>query len=228
MTPARLLIINPNSNEAVTRCIADAAAETCASPNLTVDCITLTEAPFGIETAADIDAASALVVKMVEQRNGEHDAFVIACYSDPGLEECRRVSTKPVLGIQESAIGEAVASERPFGVLALSAESIDRHLAYIASRGVTDWHVGERPLDVSVEQGVSDPTTFDKIVVEGRKLIDEQGAEALVLGCAGLGAYRARAEETLGVPVIDPVQSAIAAAVEATNKKVANSAQKSA
>ena len=109
-------------------------------------------------------------------------------------------------------------------MLALSADSISRHLSYIASRGATDWHVGERPLNVSVEQGVSDPATFDKIVVEGRMLIDEQGAEALVLGCAGLGAYRARAEESLGVPVIDPVQSAVTAAVAATNEKVANSA----
>ena len=224
MTPARLLIINPNSNEAVTRCIADAAAETCGSPELRIDCVTLAGAPFGIESAADIDAASALVVETVEQRANEHDAFIIACYSDPGLAVSRRVSTKPVFGIQESAISEAVVNDRPFGVLALSPESIARHLAYIASRGATDVHVGERPLNVSVEQGVSDPATFDKIVAEGRKLIDSNGAELLVLGCAGLGAYRARAEESLGVPVIDPVQSAVAAAVSTINEKVANSA----
>ena len=224
MTSTRLLIVNPNSNEAVTRCIADAAAETCAVSNLTVDCITLAEAPFGIETAADIDAASTLVMSTVKRRAAEHDAFVIACYSDPGLDECRRASMRNVFGIQESAIAEAVGNRRPFGVLALSAESIDRHLAYVASRNVDDLHVGERSLDVSVEQGVSDPATFEKIVVEGRKLVDEQGAEALILGCAGLGAYRARAEESLGVPVIDPVQSAVAAATAAMSEKVANRA----
>lgn len=224
MTPTSLLIINPNSNEAVTRCIADAAFETCDLRSLDVDCITLAEAPFGIESAADIDVASELVVKTITQRASEHDAFIIACYSDPGLAACRREATKPVFGIQESAITEAVAEKRPFGVLALSAESIDRHLSYIASRGVADLHVGERPLNVSVQQGVSDPTTFDKIVIEGRQLIDKQGAEALVLGCAGLGAYRSRAEQALGVTVIDPVQSAVTAAAEAVNRKVVNSA----
>ena len=45
------------------------------------------------------------------------------------------------------------------------------------------------------------------------ELIGIDGAECLILGCAGLGARRAGLQATLGLPVIDPVQAGVAAAI---------------
>lgn len=171
-----------------------------------IECITLHDAPFGIESDADVLAAAPLVVAAVQERQADVDAFVIACYSDPGLDTSRDVSVRPVYGIQESALREASRDGR-FGVLALSEESIKRHLVYVEKAGVSR-HVGERALGITVEEGVNDPSVLDKIVAEGRRLI-EAGAETLVLGCAGLTTHRQAAGEVLGVPVIDPVFAAV-------------------
>jgi Asp/Glu/hydantoin racemase len=43
-------------------------------------------------------------------------------------------------------------------------------------------------------------------------LRDEDGADVIILGCAGLGSYRHAMQESLGVPVIDPVQAGVALA----------------
>lgn len=209
MSGKRLLVINPNSNAAVTQAIDAAVDPYRRADALDIVCITLDEGPFGIETDDDILAVAPLVVREVSSRNGDYDAFIVACYSDPGLEECRANSEKPVFGIQESAVTLCATDERRFGVLALSRESIERHVAYIRSLGLQDYYAGERPLDVGVAEAASEPGTLDTIVAAGRELIDEDGAETLILGCAGLAAHRRAAQERLSVPVIDPVQAAV-------------------
>ena len=214
MTGKRILIINPNSNAAVTRGI-DAAIDDMRRPQkLDIDCKTLDEGPFGIETDEDIERAGPLVSALIAAKNAQYDAFIIACYSDPGLDESRQQSAKPVFGIHESAIALSSSYERRFGVLALGRESIQRHIAYVRSLGMHGFHAGERPLNVSVDQAATDPETLNKIVATARELIEEDGAETIILGCAGMAAHRRAAQEQLGVPVIDPVQAAVTIAME--------------
>jgi len=176
-------------------------------------CRTLADGPFGIETDEDISAVVPLVVDELRD-NDAADAFVIACYSDPGLEESRAETNKPVFGIQESAVSLSATFERRFGVLALGRESIQRHIAYIRQLGYQAFYAGERPLDVSVDEAANDPRVLQKIIDTGRQLIEEDGAETLILGCAGLALHRKAAQLELGVPVIDPVQAAVKMAAE--------------
>lgn len=210
---SRILVINPNSNESVTRGIDKAVEDSRAEHSVDIICSTLADAPFGIETDEDFAEVVPLVVDEI-RGNDAADAFVIACYSDPGLEESRAVSLHPVFGIQESAVSLSAAYERRFGVLALGRESIQRHIAYIRQLGYHEFHAGERPLNVSVDEAANDPRVLQKIIDTGRQLIDEDGAETLILGCAGLAVHRKAAQQELGVPVIDPVQAAVKMAAE--------------
>src|ERR1051326_3846423 len=75
-TRARIRVVNPNSNSAVTAGIADGPEIVCS---------TLGEGPFGIETQADVESVTLPLRRLVEADN-RSDAFVIACYSDPGLD----------------------------------------------------------------------------------------------------------------------------------------------
>ncbi len=212
MTHAKkILVINPNSNETVTdglRCSLKAFTEIAE-----IECGTIADGPFGVESDADIEAIGPLIVDRIEQ-SPDHDAYVIACYSDPALEECRRRFAAPVFGIQQSAVETAARGGRRFGVLALSNDSIRRHLQRIRALGLSDHLVGELPLDVTVDQAANDPDTLAKIVAQGRRLID-RGASSLVLGCAGMAALRDSAEQALEVPVIEPTQAAVTLAIEA-------------
>ncbi len=213
MTSQRILVINPNSNETVTQGLRESLASNVNTVGIGIECVTLPEGPFGIETDEDISSVISLFQARISSLP-QFDADVIACYSDPGLEECRNMTDKSVLGIQRSALETAISIGNCIGVLALSAQSIARHLSYIEALGFTKQFVGELPLDISVDEATNDSTTVRKIISQGRRLIDEFDVDGLILGCAGMAAHRQAAEAALQVPIIDPTQAAVNQAAE--------------
>jgi Asp/Glu/hydantoin racemase len=213
MTSQRLLIINPNSNETVTQGLRESLANDINKLSIEIECVTLPEGPFGIETDEDISSVIPLIQARIDS-SPQFDAYVIACYSDPGLEECRNMTEKFVLGIQRSALETAISIGNCIGVLALSAQSIARHSSYIEALGFTKQFAGELPLDISVDEATNDSTTLRKIISQGRRLIDEFDVDVLILGCAGMAAHRQATEAALQVPTIDPTQAAVSQAAE--------------
>jgi len=210
MRRKKILVINPNSNETVTEGLRQSLDGFADEAD--VECCSLPGAPFGIESDVDISVAEPLILDRIEQ-SPHYDAYVIACYSDPALEECRERFDKPIFGMQQSAVETAARGGRRFGVLALSDESIRRHIRRIQALGFTDQLVGELPLNITVDEAANDPGTLEKVVTQGRRLIEEGGATALVLGCAGMAALRQSAEHALAVPVIEPAQAAVELAI---------------
>ena len=209
---SRILAINPNSNESVTEGLRESLQEFNSSAD--IECCTLEEGPFGIETGEDIANVIPLVLLKISE-SPEFDVYVIACYSDPGLAECNEMFSKPVFGLQRSAIEKAISIGDKFGVLALSEQSIERHLAYMRGLGLDGQLAGELPLDISVDEAANDAGSFGKIISQGRRLIDESGADVLILGCAGMTSHRKPSEKVLQVPVIEPAQAAVSIAIEA-------------
>lgn len=203
MTSQRILIISPNSNETVTQGLRESLAIDISKVGIEIKCVTLPEGPIGIQTDEDISAVIPLIKARISS-SPQFDAYIIACYSDPGLEECRKMTDKSVLGIQRSALETAVSIGERIGVLALTDESVARHLSYIESLGFTEQLAGELPLDVSVDEATNDSSTLNKIISQGLRLIDEFNVDVLILGCAGMATHRQAAEAALQVPIIDP------------------------
>jgi len=211
-SPRRIRVINPNSNENVTRGLDDAVAPLRFANGPEIVCSTLTEGPFGIETQADVESV-VMPLRQLVQADNSSDAFVIACYSDPGLHVCRESTTRPVFGIAECGVLTALARADRFGVIAISQRSIARHKRYLLQMGLSDRLAGERPLEMSVAETASGEQTLRHMVDVGRQLRDRDGAEAVVMGCAGMARHRQPLEEALGIPVIDPTQAAVTMAV---------------
>lgn len=208
-----VLVVNPNSNEVVTAGI-DAALEGFRRPGgPMIECLTLADGPFGIESQRDSDSV-VLPLADLAARRSDAGAFVIACYSDPGIDACRATTRAPVFGIQEAGVLTAMARADRFGVIAIAAPSILRHRRYMRRMGVLDRLAGERPLDMSVAETAEGAATFQRMEAVGEALI-EDGADALILGCAGMARHRAGLEASLGVPVVDPTQAAVAMALGA-------------
>ncbi len=207
-----ILVINPNSNTAVTSGLDAALDGFRLAGGPPIECVTLAEGPFGIESQADSDRVVAPLLDLVERR-ADAVAVVIACYSDPGLDACRGVTRAPVYGMQESGVLTAMARADLFGVAAISAASVVRHRRYMRRMGVLDRLAGERALDMSVaDTAAGGEATFARLHEVGAALVDD-GAGAILLGCAGLAWLRGRLEDALGVPVIDPTQAATAMAL---------------
>lgn len=209
MSERRILVLNPNSNPTVTAGIEEAVADQQEPGGLVIECETLESGPFGIESDQDVAFVKPRVLDHIAERLLQYDGFVIACYSDPALAECRERFPKPVVGIHESAVTLAASYGRNFGVLALGRESIQRHIGYVRELGLQSFHAGERPLNITVDEAANDPATLDKIIETSKELISEDGAEIIILGCAGMATHRAAAQSALGIPVIDPVQAAV-------------------
>ena len=209
-TRARIRVVNPNSNAAVTRGIDEAVEFLRFADGPEIVCSTLAEGPFGIETQADVDSVTMPLRRLVEADNAS-DAFVIACYSDPGLHLCREGTTRPVFGIAECGVLTALARAERFGVIAIRQRSIGRHLRYLRQLGLLERFAGERPLEMSVAESAGSGT-LERLVEVGREL-KADGSEAIILGCAGMARHRRPLEAALGIPVIDPTQAAVAMAL---------------
>jgi allantoin racemase len=210
---SRILVINPNSAVEVTRALDRALDPLRLTGAPIIATMTLLEGPPGIETQAQVDAASAHVTAAIARDKA--DAYVIACFSDPGLFAAREHTQAPVFGIAESACAAAITLGARFGILAILDRSIPRHLRYVDALGLRHRLAGDRAINIGVS-GLSDEAhTETRLIEVGRQLRDHDGADVLILGCAGMARYRHRVEQALGLPVIDPTQAAVGQAITA-------------
>jgi Asp/Glu/hydantoin racemase len=214
MARPRILIINPNSNAAVTQGLELALKPLAFADGPELVCTTLAEGPFGVESQADVDGVAIPLRRLIES-DTRAAAFVIACYSDPGLHVCREATKRPVFGIAECGVLTAMTRADRFGVIAIAQRSIPRHLRYLRQMGLMDRLAGERPLNMSVAEIASGDSTLAAMVKVGRQLRDEDNAGAIIMGCAGMARLRNALEDALGIPVVDPTQAAVTMALGA-------------
>jgi len=205
---AQVVVVNPNSTQAVTDGVRDAVTLVPGTERLDVNYVTLAEGPPGIETDAHISAVIPPLLTLVRSRAADADAFVIACFSDPGIAQLRDATDSSVYGIGECAYRGAAEGGRKFGVVSIVAASVPRHRRYIEHLGLDGQLAGDRPLELSVVELADAARTRGRLGEVARMLVDD-GADALILGCAGMAAYRESLEDELGCPVIDPCQAAI-------------------
>ena len=213
MSPTRIVVLNPNSSEAVSAGIDAALEPLRLGGGPAIECATLAEGPPGIESDAQVRAVAAPVARFVAAREADTGAFVIACFSDPGLAEARGATRRPVLGMAACGVLTAAALGVRFGVVSILEAAIPRHLRYYDALGVGDRLAGDRALGIGVAGLAGDPRTFGRLTATGRALRDEDGAGVLLLGCAGMARYRGELESALGIPVVDPVQAAVGMAI---------------
>jgi len=210
---ARILVINPNSTQAVTDGIRAGLSELNGGA-VQIDCVTLAGGPPGIETDEHVEQVIPLLFDLIGREAKETDAFVNACFSDPGLDQLRAATECPVYGIGESAYREAARGGRRFGVISILDASVDRHRRYIDRLGLSHQLAGDLPLGLGVLELADEARTRVRLIEVGTSLREEYGAGVLILGCAGMAMYRDDLEATLGIQVIDPCQAATRNALE--------------
>ena len=213
MASDTILVINPNSSQAVTDGIDKAMAPLRLQGGPAIECVTLRDGPPGIETQAHVEQVVAPIGSMVKSRDNDCSAFVIASYSDPGLHAAREVTAKPVLGIAECGILTALTLGQRFGVISILRKSIPRHLRYVGQMGLSDRMAGDRAIGLGVTELSNEATTFARMAEVAAELRDEDGADVLIMGCAGMARYRDRLSRHVGLPVVEPSQAAVSMAI---------------
>lgn len=209
--PARILVINPNSDAACTAGIAAAVAP-LACPGIVFDCVTLAEGPPAIATWQDWFS----VVLPLQARVAAEvaDAVIIACVSDPAIDLLRAGTQTPVFGPLRCGVAAALARADRFGLVAFVQASRARQARVLQAMGMEARCAGIIPLDLPMA-ALLDPQAPRARLREAARGLAALGAEAIVLGCAGMAGHRAFLEDACGLPVIEPIQAAAAQAVAA-------------
>lgn len=219
---AQVVVINPNSTQAVTDGIRDAMSLVPGVHNLAIDYVTLAAGPPGIETDDQVQAVVAPLRDLMQSHLPRAHAFVIACFSDPGVAQLREEIDAPVYGIGESAYRSAAADGQRFGVISIVDESVPRHRQHIERLGLAGQLAGDRPLQLSVLELADAARTRARLREVATTLREVDGAQSLILGCAGMAVYRDALQNEMGCPVIDPCQAAITAVLTAFGSELAH------
>ena len=182
-----ILLINPNSTASMTE-QALASALRVKQPGTRVTATNPTDTPASIEGGAD--EAMAVPGMLSQIRKGEAegiDAYVIACFDDPGLHAAREVARGPVIGICQAAVQVAMTISRRFSVITTLPRSIPIIEDLVVSYGANHHCRNVRAIDLPVLALEEDPLQAERLLAkEIERAKKEDRAEAIVLGCAGM------------------------------------------
>jgi allantoin racemase len=196
----RLSVINPNSDPAVTEYLRLATVRVLPAGSA-VDAADVPESPPVIETALD-DVLAAPAVVAAALRASDADAFLVGCFGDPAVSALRELTAAPVVGLGEAALVEASLVTSRFGVITTLDRGIPALWSQLGGAGVTGSCAGIR----SVESASGEPgqDLLSRLASQGRRLLAD-GADGLVLACAGFGPCRERLTAALDVPICDGI-----------------------
>src|ERR1051326_2404139 len=198
-----IVVINPNSTEVVTTGIDRSVEPLRMSGGPPIECVTLTEGPPGIESQQLADSVIVPLCRLIRSRAEASSAFVIACFSDPGLHAAREVTRKPVLGIAECSIATALTKGDRFGIISILENSLVRHRRLIRSMGLSQRFAGDLPIGIGIQGLTDEHRVLERMVSVGKRLKSDHGADVLIMGCAGMARYGRSLQEALGIKVIE-------------------------
>ena len=206
----RILVINPNTSNEMTKGI-DITAKKYAREDTEIISVSNKKGPASIESNYETALASEGVLDWVILANNEkYDAIILACYGDPALEASREISEIPVWGIGETSMHFASMLGRKFSVITDLTREIPWVERDVLRFGLEAKFASARAPGIAVLELQSNfDATLQGLIKESRKAIEEDGAEAICLGCAGMAGYDEAVEKATGVPVLDGVVCAV-------------------
>lgn len=211
MKQINIALVNPNSTAAMTeKCVV--AAQSVLGPGTTVTGCTPQDSPLSIQGYRDVAAATMPMLDLIQEHQ-DKDAFIIACFDDTGLDAARCITDKPVIGIGEAAFHMASFISCTFSVVTTLRRSVPGIKNNLRSYGLDRRCAGVRASEIPVlDLEQKDPATLQKLHQEIEAALEQDQAEAIVLGCAGMVDLMEELEKCYGVPVIDGVTAAVALA----------------
>ncbi|KXF92301.1 aspartate/glutamate racemase family protein [Phaeobacter inhibens] len=202
-----ILVINPNTTHSMTKKIA-AAASMVARSTTKIIATESQKGPASIEGFHDIALCLGGLIEEAS-KYADVDAVVVACFDDTGLDALRCLFDVPVIGIGEAAYHAASMISTKFSVVTTLSRSVPGLEANLERYGLAKRCARVRASDVPVlKLEENDPACIAVIKDEIRAAIEEDGAEAVVLGCAGMADLMESLSEEFGIPIIDGVASA--------------------
>ena len=204
----KIRLINPNTTQRMTDAMGRCAREVAAAGTEIVAVVSADGAAVDRRVLRRGTGDAGLLAEIVQGERDGCDAYVIACFGDPGLYAARERARGPVIGIAEAAMHAASVLAPGFGRHDARAHLRDGVASRRALRDETvlpqrarDRRRGARARPAGRPRRI--------IVDECRRALDEDGADAIVLGCAGMAEFAHEIEQQIGAPVVEGVTAAV-------------------
>jgi allantoin racemase len=206
----KIQLINPNTTVRMTEAMARCARQVVSSGTEVV-AATSRMGPPSIEGWYDESFAVPGLLAEVEAGERAHvDAHVIACFGDPGLYAARELARGPVLGIAEAAMHTASLLAPSFSVVTTLARTTGMAWHLAERYGMKRFCRSVRATEIAVLDLDRPGSGAQRQITEAcRRALDEDGAHAIVLGCAGMADLCRAIEDAIGAPVVEGVTAAV-------------------
>ncbi|HZK11372.1 MAG TPA: aspartate/glutamate racemase family protein [Atribacterota bacterium] len=195
----KIFIINPNADRKFTEMIKIEALKVI-SPGNDVVCKNAPNAPMFIGNHIDEILCGPGMLQLLQENEKDFDVFVLGCTCDVNIDIMRETTEKPVVGIGESSMLAAMMLGGKFSVIQMGPRGISMKKRFIKNLGFDSRCASVRSININ---GPGDMA--DKIIGAARKAIEEDGAEVITLGCAGLAGLAEKVSKEIGIPVIDGI-----------------------
>ena len=208
----RLLVVNPNTSREMTRTIAESADRAASALGVECDTVCPLEGPESIEGRFDEIVSAYWTLDCVMRVANGYSGVVVACFGPhPAVEGIREATSLPTLGIMEASILYALPLGARFSIVTTSPrwqplleEGV--HLLGVESRCASVRSTGMAVLDLD---RLPRDEVCRRLAEEARRAVEDDGAEVIVLGCAGMAGLEQVVAETTGVPVVDAVWAGV-------------------
>jgi len=203
----RILWINPVGTAGFDTYIGQILKKS-SRPDTEVDVVSLPEGrPMHLEYHAYEGLVIADIVNIVYTHAKEFDAVVIGCFYDLGLREAREVSGKaPVVAPCQASLVFASHLGNRFSILVGREKWIPKMEENVRLYGYGDRLASMRSLGLGVYDFQADKNRTARVLLEqGKRAVEEDNAEVLILGCTIEFGFHEKMQDALGVPVIDAV-----------------------
>jgi allantoin racemase len=215
--PARILVINPNTNALVTARVREAAAR-IATPAVAFTVVNPVYGPHAIESTSDRDLAEPQVIQLLRSSvENDYDVCVMACFDDIAIDEAKSLTGRPVIGTAEAGIAAVQASvPGRFAIITTVVSAlpvIHRLLARYTPDADCVVHAAGIGVAEAADAGAGAQARLKETIA---RAIRNDGAKAILLASGGLTGLAEGLAEEFGLPVIDGVVAAMLQAVTLT------------
>ncbi|KAJ5640744.1 hypothetical protein N7528_000369 [Penicillium herquei] len=206
-----ILLINPNSTKYMTTDCLKAIAPSLP-PDVIVHGFTAPQpAPTAIESQTDAVLSTEACIRAIKPTASQYDAFLVACFRyHPLIAVLKEEFPQPVLGIMEAAMYAARMLGDKMGIICTSDRSMLTHSRTVSAYGFADYFAGCESAKLGVLELDSKPKdeVYANIIQKLGQLVQNDAADCVLLGCAGMAELRTVCEEAVegtGVRIIDGV-----------------------
>ena len=204
-----IALINPNTTHSMTERMRDAAMP-LLSDGVKLTALTASYGAPSIEGYYDEVFAIPPMIEMLAPMADQIDGVVVGCFDDTGVAALRSLLNVPVVGICQASMQAAAVLSNKFSIITTLPVSVPALENLVRRYGFGDMCCRVRAADIPVlDLESNSEEAILSIKKELERALAEDGAEAIILGCAGMVDLSRTLTSQYHMPVIDGVGAAI-------------------